>query len=237
MRTEIVPESRLAARGGEHVAAALHAAVEARGYATVAFSGGSTAGPLLGALAEADVPWPAVEVFQVDERVAPVDHPDRNLTTLRQRLLDHVPLPPDRLHPMPVDAADLDAAAARYARVLQGLAGRPPRLDVVHLGLGTDGHTASLVAGSPLVGPIDRLVGMTASQRGRRRMTLTLPVLSRARRILWFVTGAAKAPIVRRLVDGDTSIPAGRVEASRALLLLDPPAAAALPSRMTSEDP
>lgn len=237
MRTAVAPEGRVAAEGARHVAAVLRARVAAEGRATVAFSGGSTAGPLLEALAEVDVPWSTVEVFQVDERVAPVDHPDRNLTTLRQRLLDHVPLPPDRLHPMPVEVTDLDAAAGRYARILQDLAGRPPRLDLVHLGLGTDGHTASLVPGSPSLTDRPDPVAVTPPYEGRRRMTLTLPVLSQAREILWFVTGAAKAPIVRRLVDGDTSIPAGRVEASRALLLLDSPAGAALPSRMISEDP
>lgn len=229
MRTAVAPEERVAAEGARHVAAVLRATVAAEGRATVAFSGGSTAGPLLGALSEVDVPWSAVEVFQVDERVAPAGHPDRNLTTLQERLLDHVPLPPDRLHPMPVDATDLDAAADRHAHVLQDLAGRPPRLDLVHLGLGIDGHTASLVPGSPSLTDRPDPVAVTPPYEGRRRMTLTLPVLSRARAILWFVTGAAKAPIVRRLVDGDRSIPAGRVEASRALLLVDPPGAAALP--------
>jgi 6-phosphogluconolactonase len=235
MRVQVVPEDRLAARGAEYAAGVLRAAVAARGRATVAFSGGSTAGPLLAALAEADVPWSALHVLQVDERVAPDGHPDRNLTLLRRHLLDHVPVPADALHTMPVDEVDLDAAAARYTDVLLDLAGRPPRLDLVHLGIGTDGHTASLVPGSPLLELTREPVAVTAPYQGRSRMTLTLPVLSRARRVLWFVRGAAKARMVRRLVEGDTSIPAARVEASRALLLLDPAAAAALPAQVTSE--
>jgi 6-phosphogluconolactonase len=235
MKVQVVTDDRLAARGAEYAAGVLRAAVAARGRATVAFSGGSTAGPLLAALAEADVPWSALHVLQVDERVAPDGHPDRNLTLLRRHLLDHVPVPADALHTMPVDEVDLDAAAARYTDVLLDLAGRPPRLDLVHLGIGTDGHTASLVPGSPLLGRTRAAVAVTAPYQGRSRMTLTLPVLSRARRVLWFVRGAAKARMVRRLVEGDMSIPAGRVEASRALLLLDPAAAAVLSSRVTSE--
>lgn len=235
MRTAVAPEGRVAAEGAAHVAAVLRGAVEARGRATVAFSGGSTAGALLAALTWADVPWSAVDVLQVDERIAPEGHPDRNLTMLRGELLDHVPVRPDRVHPMPVDHGHLDAAAARYADDLWELAGRPPRLDLVHLGIGTDGHTASLFPGSPLLGPDVGPVAVTAPQGGRRRMTLTLPVLSHGRRILWFVTGAAKAAVVGRLVEGDLSIPAARVEVSRALLPLDPPAAGALPFQRTSE--
>lgn len=231
MRIGIVESDRLAAAGAAHIAAALRAAVEARGRASVAFSGGSNAGPLFAALADTDVPWSAVDVLQVDERVAPEGDAERNLTALRQRLLDRVALPPDQIHAMPVDAVDLDAVAAGYATVLCDVAGRPPRLDVVHLGIGTDGHTASLIPGSPLLAVTSRLVGVTEPYRGRRRMTLTLPVLSQARQVLWYVSGAGKAAIVRRLVDGDTSIPAGRVERSRALLLLDTPAAGDLPTQ------
>ncbi|HUG41846.1 MAG TPA: 6-phosphogluconolactonase [Longimicrobiales bacterium] len=236
MRIEAVAGGGIAERGAAHIAAVLRSSVAARGRVTVAFSGGSTAGPLLQALADADVPWSAVHVLQVDERVAPEGHPDRNLTTLRRRFIDCVPLPPDQLHAMPVDASDLDAAADRYAGTLQDLAGRPPRLDFIHLGLGTDGHTASLLPGSPLLST-GAPVGVTAAYRGRRRMTLTLPVLSDARHVLWFVRGADKAAMVRRLVDGDPTIPAGKVEPSRALLLLDPPAATALPSQVSGEAP
>ncbi|MGD8497134.1 MAG: 6-phosphogluconolactonase [Gemmatimonadales bacterium] len=228
----MVPAERHAARGAEFVAGALRDAVEARGRASVAFSGGSTAGPLLEALATADVPWSALDVFQVDERVAPAGHPDRNFGTLRGRLLDHVPLEVRQVHPMPVEALDLETAAAEYARTVEGVAGHPPILDVVHLGLGADGHTASLVPGLPS-GPEGRSVVVTPLYEGRRRMTLTLPPLARARVVLWFVRGREKASIVPRLVGLDASIPAGRVQAARgegpSLLLLDPAAAEDLP--------
>ena len=226
MNVEVVPTERHAVRGAEFVAEALRAAVAARGRATVAFSGGTTAGRLFEALAGADVPWSALDVLQVDERVAPAGHHERNLTTLRLRLLDHVPLPAERLHAMPVEEPDLAAAAAAYAATLRDVAGRPPTLDVVHIGLGADGHTASLVPGlpEPVGGDAANPVAVIPPYEGRRRMTLTLPVLSRARRVLWFVSGAAKAPAVQRLVAGDRSIPAGRLDASRCLLLLDPAA-------------
>ena len=234
VRIEIVPSGRLGARGAELVARTLRDAVAARGRATVAFSGGSTPRPLLVALAGGDVPWSRVDVLQVDERVAPQGHEARNLTALRSCLLDHVPLPPDRLHAMPVDAADLEAAAADYARTLRDLAGRPPILDLVHLGLGEDGHTASLVPdllwfadeGSEQGDEGgDRGVATTPCFHGYRRMTLTPSVLSRARRLLWFVSGAAKARVVRELVERNPAIPAGRIDTARAVLLLDEPAA------------
>lgn len=251
MNVEVVPTAKLAARGAEFVARTLRAAAATRDRATVAFSGGSTARPLLEALAElsagsdaagaaeAAVPWPAVEVLQVDERVAPDGHPDRNLTTLRRSLLDHVPLPPGHLYPMPVDESDLEAAAARYAATLRDVAGRARTLDLVHLGLGADGHTASLVPGlpapasDPAASDPARSVIVTPPYEGRRRMTLTLQVLSQARQVLWFVSGAAKAAAVRRLVEGDRSIPAANVDTSRSLLLLDPAAAAELPPSAT----
>lgn len=224
---EVVPSSRHAWRGAEFVARTLRAAVAARGRATVAFSGGSTADPLLRELATLAVPWQAVAVLQVDERVAPAGHEDRNFTALRRRLADEGSLPPSTLHPMPVEADDLEAAAASYSATVKALAGRPPTLDLVHLGLGEDGHTASLIPGVDWrdhSGP----VATTPPYEGRRRMTLTPDVLSRARQLLWFVAGRSKAPIVRRFVDGDPTIPAAGVETDRSLLLLDRPAGAAL---------
>jgi 6-phosphogluconolactonase len=233
-RIEVLGEEQLAARGAEVLATALRAAVAARGRASIAFSGGSTAGELLTALARADVPWDVVHVLQVDERVAPDGHPDRNLTTLRQRLLDHVPLSAGQLHPMPVTNPDLDAAARSYAATLFEVAGDPPRLDVVHLGLGADGHTASLTPGSALLEETHHPVGVTGPYEGRRRMTLTLPVLVGARELVWFVRGAAKAPMVSRLVAGDHAIPAGRVAARHARFLLDTAAASQLSASQLS---
>jgi 6-phosphogluconolactonase len=203
-------------------------AVAARGRFVLAVSGGRTPWVMLRELADMEMPWEGVHLVQVDERVAPAGDPDRNLTHLQESLLDHCPLHPDQVHPMPVEAADLDDAAHRYAATLRGLAGTPPVLDVVHLGLGPDGHTASLVPGDPVLEVGDADVALAGPYQGRRRMTLTYPTLNRARRILWVVTGAEKAAMLGRLRDGDRTIPAGRVSSDAALVLADPAAAAEL---------
>jgi len=203
-------------------------AVAARGRFTVAVSGGHTPWQMLRALAREDVPWQAVYVAQVDERVAPAGDPDRNLTHLRDSLLAHAPLPPENVCAMPVDSPDLEAAASQYALNLREIAGSPPVLDLVHLGLGPDGHTASLVPGDPVLNVTDADVALTQPYQGRRRMTLTFPALNRARCILWVVTGAEKAGMLRRLRDGDMAIPAGRIRGERALVLADRAAAEGL---------
>jgi 6-phosphogluconolactonase len=208
------------------VADELHAAVAARGRATLALSGGTTPAAMLTELAERRLPWEHIHVFQVDERVAPDGSPDRNLSILGASLLDTVPIPATNVHPMPVTDADLDAAADRYAALLRAHAGNPPRLDVVHLGLGSDGHTASLAPGEGALEIIHRDVVPTGFYRSHWRMTMTLPLLSRARWILWLVTGDRKARVVRQLVAGDATIPAARVRAERATLVADVDAAA-----------
>jgi 6-phosphogluconolactonase/glucosamine-6-phosphate isomerase/deaminase len=131
---------------------------------------------------------------------------------------------------MPVDGPDLEAAAESYARLLQGVAGSPPVLDLVHLGLGPDGHTASLIPGDPVLDVTDADVALTGAYQGRRRMTLTYPAINRARRILWLVTGAEKAGPLVRLRAADASIPGGRVRQVRALVLADREAASGLGS-------
>ena len=172
-----------------------------------------------------------MHVFQVDERVAPDGHADRNLTHLGESLLQHAPLRPEQIHAMPVGEADLKAAAAQYAQTLAEIAGSPPELDLVHLGLGPDGHTASLVPGDAVLKVTDKDVAITAVYQGRRRMTLTYPSINRARRVLWVVTGSEKVEMLRRLREGDTSIPAGRVRREQALLLADQ----ASPGQLTEE--
>ena len=171
-----------------------------------------------------DVPWEKIEILQVDERVAPDGDPDRNLTHLRESLLGHSPLRPEQIHAMPVTDADLEAAAARYADTLVRLAGPGPVIDLVHLGIGPDGHTASLVPGDPVLGVRDRDVALTGVYQKHRRMTLTYPVLNRARSILWLITDESKQDAVTSL-KGDRTIPAGRIEADRALVLADAVAA------------
>ena len=176
---------------------------------------------MLRALTLEDVPWDRVDLLQVDERVAPDGGDDRNLTALRESLTA-----PARVHPMPVERDDLEAAAKRYAATLASVAGSPPVLDLVHLGLGDDGHTASLVPGDPVLDVRDREVAISGPYQGRRRMTLTYPALDRARQVLWLVTGEGKAAMLARLHAGDAAIPAGRVRAVRAAVFADHAAAA-----------
>jgi 6-phosphogluconolactonase len=215
------------------IAADARAAVAARGLFALAVSGGHTPWIMLRALAEEDIPWASVHVFQTDERVAPSGDPDRSLTHLRESLLQHAPLRPEQIHAMPVEAADLQAAAIQYAMVLREVAGSPPVIDIVHLGLGPDGHTASLVPGDAVLDITDKEVGITGIYQGRRRMTLTYPAINRARRILWVVTGNEKGEMLRRLREGDISIPAGRVRSDEALLLADRAAAEQLAAEQT----
>jgi 6-phosphogluconolactonase len=203
-------------------------AVAARGRFVLAVSGGHTPWLMLRALATANVPWPAVHIVQVDERVAPAENPDRNLVHLRESLLDHAPLSAGQVHEMPVESGDLETGATQYAATLQQIAGSPPVLDLVHLGLGPDGHTASLVPGDPVLDIETADVAVTEVYQGRRRMTLTYPIINRSRRVLWVVTGSEKAPMLIRLLNGDLSIPAGRVLRERAQVIADEAAAAML---------
>ncbi len=226
MEVRVLADAGTVAREAAAVIAAdARAAVAARGRFSIAVSGGHTPWQMLRALAGEDVPWSAVHLFQVDERVAPAGDPDRNLTHIRESLLATVQLRPEQLHAMAVEEPDLTAAAAHYARELAAIAGAQPMLDLVHLGLGPDGHTASLVPGDPALDVTDTDVTLSGPYQGRRRMTLTYPVLDRARRVLWVVTGAEKVEMLRRLRAGDRTIPAGRVAAERATLLADAPAA------------
>lgn len=207
------------------IAAEARAAVTARGRFVMAVSGGRTPWQMLRALANEAVPWKDVHVVQVDERVAPASDPDRNLTHLRENLLEHAPLPPEQIYAMPVEENNLEAAAASYARLLQQIAGSPPVLDLAHLGLGPDGHTASLMPDDPVLAVTDRDVALTGVYQNHRRMTLTYPMLNRSRRILWLIAGLEKVQMLGRLRSGDTSIPAGRIRQDVARVLADVAAA------------
>jgi len=226
MKIEVYPDADTVAReAAKFIAEEARAAVTARGSFVMAVSGGHTPWIMLRALAQEDVPWSALHVVQVDERVAPAGDPDRNLTHLRESLLSHAPLRAEQIHAMPVEASDLQAAAAQYAQTLQSIAGSPPVLDLVHLGMGPDGHTASLVPGDPVLNVENADVAVTGIYQKRRRMTLTYPVINRARRILWLVTGSEKAGMLVRLQTGDASIPAGRIRVEQGVVLADRDAA------------
>jgi 6-phosphogluconolactonase len=226
MEIKVLASAEAVAReGAAIIAAEARAAVAARGRFILAVSGGHTPWSMLRDLAGEDVPWNGVHVTQVDERVAPAGHPDRNLTHLRESLLEHAPMRPEQIYAMPVEVSDLEAAASRYAQTLQGIADSPPVLDLVHLGLGPDGHTASLVPGDPVLDVTDADVALTGVYQGRRRMTSTYPMINRGRRILWLVTGTDKVEMLMRLRDGDRSIPAGRIDRDNALVIADRAAA------------
>ena len=230
MQIEVLADAdAVAKKAAALIAAEARNAVAARGRFVMAVSGGHTPWVMLRALAEQDVPWAGVHMFQVDERVAPEGHADRNLTHLRESLLEHAPLPPQQIYAMPVEMKDLQSAAAKYAAELESIAGAPPVLDLVHLGLGPDGHTASLVPGDPVLNVTDRDVALTGMYQGRNRLTLTYPVINRARLILWLVTGGEKVPMYNRLQAADPSIPAGRVLQNNAVLLADRAAAGKRP--------
>ena len=215
----------VAQEAARFIAAEARTAVTARGRFVLAISGGHTPAQMLRALTRKDVPWKGVHVVQVDERVAPAGHPDRNLTMQRESLLKYAPLPETQIYPMPVEETDLEVAARSYERTLAQLAGTPPVLDLAHLGLGPDGHAASLVPNDPVLSVTDRDVALTSLYNNRRRMTLTYPILNRSRRILWLATGAEKAGMLTRLCEADPSIPAGRVRQENAVVYADRAAA------------
>jgi 6-phosphogluconolactonase len=211
-KLQVAPDANaLAAMAASYVVSLAKAAVVDRGRFTFAVSGGHTPWAMFAALQAEYMPWSHVELFQVDERIAPDGDPDRNLTHLLQSMGDV----PARVLPMPVNDADPDAAADAYAAVL------PQRFDLVHLGLGPDGHTASLVPGDPVLNVTDKLVATTQPYQGHRRMTLTYPALARAGQLLWLVTGPDKQDALAKLLRGDDSIPASRVQAGRSLIMAD----------------
>jgi 6-phosphogluconolactonase len=224
MQTEILADDdAVARRAAAWIAAEVRATVARNGSCTLAVSGGKTPWAMLRALADENVPWEELHFLQIDERVAPDGDPARNLTHILESIGSKIAK--GNLHPMPVGIADLDEAAAHYAATLNEIAGG--RLDIAHLGLGPDGHTASLIPGDPVLGVTDRDVAPTGVYQGHRRLTMTYPAIDRAGKILWLATGASKTPMLRRLLDHDPSIPAGRVAHENAIVLVD---RAALPA-------
>jgi 6-phosphogluconolactonase len=223
--------SAVARRAATWIAEAAREAIKARGRFVVALSGGNTPHEMLRQLAMEAIDWSKVYIVQVDERVAPLGSADRNLTQLREALLAHVPIPVGQVYLMPVESKDLVVAAESYDRLLIGIAGLPPVLDLVQLGLGADGHTASLVPGDAAVEVSAADVAVTANYKGWRRMTLTFPIINRSRRILWLVTGAEKSAMVARLALGDDSLLASRIGRASAVLMVDRAATASRAQR------
>lgn len=224
----LADDQAAARRAAGFIAEEARAAARTRGRFVMAVSGGHTPWIMLRALSSEEMPWESVHVVQVDERVAPAGHADRNLTHIQESLLEHAPIRPEQVHAMPVESANLESAAMQYTALLSEISGSPPILDLVHLGLGPDGHTASLVPNDPVLGVTDRDVALTGIYQGRRRMTLTYPAINRSRRILWLATGSEKRAMLARLFNGDSSIPAGGISRSNALIIADRAAAGSL---------
>lgn len=224
----IISESPAAAERAavEFIARHLIGVMQQRGQASLAISGGRSPWGMFDQLAAQAVTWSAVHLFQVDERIAPPGDDARNWTRFLAGALARR-VPPANLHPMPVEIEELETAADRYAGTLSEWTGEPPVLDVVHLGIGADGHTASLFSGDSTLEETQRPVAVSRSYEGFRRLTLTLPALNRARCVVWFAVGAARRAALARLLDGDTAIPASLVQRDRATCFTDRAAAPA----------
>jgi 6-phosphogluconolactonase len=210
-----------AAQGAKIIAEHTAAAIVRRGRACIAVSGGHTPWAMLALLAKRNLPWNELTVFQVDERRCPQDSNDRNYKHLKEIL-------PSECHIEAMPVEDLEGGSMAYAGRLQALAGTPAVLDIVHLGLGADGHTASLVPNDPVLKVTDRDVAWTAPYQGYRRMTLTYPAINRAHFVFWLVDGAGKRDALARLMSEDWGIPAGRIRAVRQQVIADTAAAAGI---------
>ena len=222
MKTEIFPQAGdVAEAAAAYLAQQITATLATKSTFSMAISGGRTPWEMLKILAKADLPWQRVNLFQVDERVAPDGHADRNLTQLFQAIAGTPMVTQLRIFPMPVLADDLEEGCREYTQVINEVT-EGKGLDLIHLGLGSDGHTASLVPGDGVMEVQDRLVACTQNlYQGRIRMTLTYPLLNSAKQLLWIVTGSEKQEMVKRLLQQDPSIPAGSIRQENALLLVD----------------
>lgn len=237
-RLEIEPVDRWAVHAADRLAAEIGESITTRGRCLLALSGGSTPGPVLAELARRPLDWGMVTILQVDDRLAPMTDPRRNLAGIKAAFeglpVSWLPLPVDRLldggrpntaDDPPPPAAELDVALGALTSRLVELADDPPVIDVAQLGLGEDGHTASLVPGDPVVQELRRYVALTGPYQGLRRLTLTRPVFDRAHCVIWLVRGQSKAEPLGRLLAGDLSIPAGLIRPRRSLIVADADAA------------
>jgi 6-phosphogluconolactonase len=218
IRVEKVDPERWAARAADVTAAELTQALRLRPRATLAVSGGRSPKSYFVELSKRNVAWDRITILQVDEREVPEGSPERNLTDQIKSFGD---LDAHWL-PLPVSAADDPRALKAFVEDLRSDAGNPPVIDVIHLGLGADGHTASLVPGDPVLEERRHVIARTALYNGTHRLTLTEPVLSRAGLILWLVAGEDKADATQKLLAGDPSIPGSLVKAEHQILLATP---------------
>jgi 6-phosphogluconolactonase len=226
MKIEVFDNADLVAiKAASIIAGEARKAVAMRGRFIFAVSGGKTPWKMLRALTDEDVPWKEMHILQVDERIAPDGDPDRNMTYLRDILIGNAPILPEHIFAMLVEEKDPKAAAAGYTRTIREIAGSQAIIDLIHLGLGTDGHTASLIPGDSVLDVTDRDVAPTGIYQGRHRLTLTYPIINRARKILWLITGSDKRGMLQRLLNGDLSIPAGRISQEHAIVVADRDAA------------
>lgn len=229
LEPQVFPDAETASGAAAgYIASCVRRLLEKQAQFLLALSGGRTPGRMFNHLAAEQLPWNRVHLLQADERVAPAGAAERSLTGLQLNLLMQANLPKPELHAMPVEMADLEAGARAYAHTLEQLGGTPPVLDLVQLGLGSDGHTASLVPGDAALTVMDQDVAVTGTYKGCSRMTLTFPLINRARHVLWLVTGTEKAEMLARLVAGDSSVPAGRISRERAVVFADQESAAQL---------
>jgi 6-phosphogluconolactonase len=212
----VLPDAFGAARAAaEDIAQHVQQAVAERGVAHVAVSGGDSPIPMFEVLAGLRLPWDRLHLYQVDERVAPDGHEDRNAEGLRWALLERAPIPREHVHLMPVTADDLQTAADEYGALL------PDAFDVVHLGIGDDGHTASWPPEHPVLEVTDRAVEVVGPFNGRLRMTLTPPAVARGRRIVWLVDGGERRTALERLLAGDPATPATHAKRDNAIVFCD----------------
>lgn len=235
MRIHVFPTPEIAAeRAAEWLRTEIGRACAQRGRCLVALSGGRTPWRMLRDLRRLRVHWHDLQVFQVDERVVPENDERRNARQIADLLVGPALLGPSQFHAMPVERRNLESGTEDYAQLLREHGGTPPVLDVVQLGIGDDGHTASLVPGDRLLEARDRDVGISIPYKGVARMTLTFRVLDAARHRLWLVTGADKARALHKLWVGDASMPAGRVVRESAFVFTDSAAAVELPAEIRS---
>jgi 6-phosphogluconolactonase len=211
MKVHALPDAEAACReAANFIVARGRQAISAKGRFVLALSGGTSPLPMFAALSAENLQWECVHLFQVDERLVPADSPERNFAGIREHLLAKANIPSGQIYPMPVDLVDPATAAATYAATLRYVLGDAGVLDLVHLGLGADGHTASLLPDDPALEERSDVI-VSRHYQGYRRLSLSLHIISAARERLWLVTGKGKERALEALLNGDPTLPAGRV--------------------------